>query len=417
MSTATEADRVPDLADPATFSDGIPHAALDRIRQQPGLVWQDVAQGTVTGGFWVATRYADVATVLQNPAQFSSNLGPTYPLANPNGDSPLGKHILFLDPPDHSRVRRAAAKSFGPRVVARFEDWIQDVVDEVLDGALAKTEFDWVTEVARLVPSRVVAKVMGVPDDQRDFIVQSADEIFEAQTANDGGAKLGEAFMKVGMFMAQLGEQKLKDPQDDMVTILAKSLDDGEIDMFEYQLYTASLVIAGYETTHTMIGHIARLLSTDVHISEATHEAVSRGQTAAVVDEYLRYITPAMTFARTATEEVEFNGQTIHEKDMVLLVFAAANRDPDIFTDPHVFNPFRDDPRPPVGTGDAGITFSAGPHRCIGHILAKLELRLLLEEMDRRAVTLEPTAPARRGWSTLVNQIASVPVRAMIGRP
>ena len=411
MTTSIEDLELPDLASPATFHESIPHDAFEMLRSHPGLVWHPAEAGTRTGGFWVVSRYAEVAEILQHPDLYRSGPGPAFPLANLNGDSPMGKHILFMDPPEHSRVRRAAARSFGPRVVAQFENWIRDVVVETLDAALAEREFDWVAEVARYIPARVIASVMGVPREKRDYIVAASEEIFVAQSVDDGGARFAQAFMGVGQFTFELGQEKLRNPQDDMMTVMAQAHDSGEIDLVEYQLYCASLVVAGFETTHTTIGHIARLLATDDRIRSVADSAITEGRTAQLVDEFLRYISPAMTFMRTSSSDHEFRGQPIKENDALMLLFASANRDPAAFENPHEFDPDRTSTAPSPSTGLAGLAFSAGPHRCVGHVLAKLELRILLEEMFSRGVRLELAGEPGRGWSLLVNQLLSLPVR------
>src|ERR1700753_177409 len=176
---------IPGFTDPATYAAGVPHAAFDELRSRPGLYWQKADEGTFNGGFWVVTRYNDIVEIEQQPAVFSSVPGAFFPLANMSGDSPMGKHILFMDPPEHSRVRRVAMKSFGPRVVARFDEWIRDIVNETLYEALHRVSFDWISDVARLIPSRVIAAVMGVPRELRGQVVAWSDAIFQGQVNQD----------------------------------------------------------------------------------------------------------------------------------------------------------------------------------------------------------------------------------------
>ncbi|MGW6032703.1 cytochrome P450 [Gordonia terrae] len=405
---------IPDLADPETFKAGVPHDAHDTLRALPGLAWQPAAAGTPTGGFWLVTRYDEVAEVFQDPGRFSSKFGSVFPLPNLSGDGPMSKLIVFTDPPEHSRIRRAAAKSFGPRVVANFESWISEVVVETLDDALSSNEFDWIQEVSQYVPSRVIARVLGVPPDERDFVVEATTALFKAQTLNDGGAELGAVFLRVGEYMMRLGERKLAEPADDMTTVMAQSLAKGDIDEPEYQLYTASMLTAGFETTYTTISHIGHMLATDPHVRESTARALREGESAALVDEFLRYITPAMRFARVATTDTALGGQRIKQGEALVLVLSSANRDPDVFPRPNEFDPFRTNPSPAAGTGAAGMAFGAGPHRCIGHMLAKLELRILLEELHNRGVALSMNGEAERGASAVVNQLVSLPVSVTV---
>jgi cytochrome P450 len=400
---------IPDFTDPATYVAGVPHEAFDELRSRPGLYWQEAAEGTYNGGFWVVTRYMEVIEIEQQPAVFSSVPGAFFPLANMSGDGPMSKHILFMDPPEHSRVRRVAMKSFGPRVVAHFDDWIREIVKETLDEALAQGTFDWVADVARLIPSRVIAAVMGVPRELRGQVVDWSDAIFTNQVnQDDDGAAMARAFEEVNVYMAQLGQEKLRDPQDDMVTVIAQSLDRGEIDEGEYAMYVTALLIAGYETTHTLIGQSMRLILEDNDVRQACDQAFAAGEFNTVVEEFLRVLTPAMNVTRTASQDVDFHGQTIRRGDTMQLMLIAGNRDPDVFIDPHRFDPSRI--RANALTGGDGLAFGSGLHRCVGNVLAKMDSRILFEEVHRRGVRLELAGEPRRGWSTLINQLLSLPV-------
>lgn len=415
MGVTTELAGVPDLADPEVFQAGVPYEAWDAIRALPGLTWHPTESGTLTGGFWVVTRYEDVAQVLQDPDRFSSRFGAVFPLPNPSGVEPLSKHILFMDPPEHSRVRRSAAKSFGPRVVANFEPWIREVVVETLDKALPRSRFDWIDEISHVIPPLVIAQILGVPRDQRGFIVSASRDIFAAQSVKDDGVSLTNVMMEVAEYLTNLGEEKLKNPGDDMTTILARSHAAGEIDFVEYQLYLTSLLNAGAETTDTTMAHIGHLLATDPSIRETAARALDAHESAALVEEFIRYVTPAMNFVRVASRDTELNGQPLREGDMLMVSLAAANRDPAAFERPNDFDPFREGPKPLAGTGGAGMAFSAGPHRCIGHMLAKLELRMFLDELHTRKVVITMDGHAERGASGVVNQLLKLPVSVSAG--
>lgn len=412
MTTLTDSSiEIPDFTDPATYVAGVPHEAFDELRSRSGLYWQKAAEGTYNGGFWVVTRFNEVVEIEQQPAAFSSVPGAFLPLANMGGDGPMSKHILFMDPPEHSRVRRVAMKSFGPRVVAHFDGWIRDIVNETLDEAVHRGSFDWIADVARLIPSRVIAAVMGVPRELRGQVVDWSDAIFQGQVNQDGGAAMARAFEEVNVYMADLGQEKLREPQDDMVSVLAQSLDRGEIDDDEYGMYTTALLIAGYETTHTLIGQSMRLILEDKDVRRGCDQAFEASEFNAVVEEFLRLVTPAMNVARTATQEIDFHGQTILPNDTMQLMLIAANRDPDVFADPHRFDPSR--ARAKTLSGGDGLAFGSGLHRCVGNVLAKMDSRILFEEMHRRDVRLELDGEPRRGWSTLINQLLSLPVHVV----
>ncbi|MGC0362500.1 cytochrome P450 [Rhodococcus sp. 27YEA15] len=399
----------PNFTDPALYVSGVPHEALDRVRDRERLVWQPTPGGTYNGGFWLVTRYQDVMDIESRPEDFSSVPGAFYPLGNMDGDSPMQKHILFMDPPVHSRLRKMASRSFGPRIVKRFDGWVREVTEEALDAAFARKEFDFVEDVAKLIPGRVMSAIMGVPSESREQIVQWSLDVFVAQAKaeEDGGAAFAGVFGEIGQYMAALGVEKLRNPQDDLLSVVATALDSGEIDEFEYQMYASGILVAGTETTQTLMSQSLRLMVESEQTRATFEKAFETGRYLRLVEECLRYVTPALNVARTATRDLEFNGQKISKGDTMQLMLAAANRDPDVFVDPHRFDPFRD-PKPLAAEG---VAFGSGVHRCVGSMLAKVELKTLFEEIHRRGVRLELNGQPERGWSSLVNQLNALPVK------
>jgi cytochrome P450 len=395
---------IPDLSNPETFIPGVPHEAFDRIRAMPGLYWQPAAQGTLTGGFWAVTRHADIVEIERDPETFTSSKGFFFPGAVENvSEVPsLRANIMLTDPPTQTRLRKAAARSFGPRVVAQFDEWIRAIVVEVIDDIVAKGEFDWVADVAAIIPSRVVARVIGVPFEERQLIVDWTNRIFHASTIPDGFKSVLEACGPVYAYMEELRPRKLRDPKEDMGTILAQCVERGEISEDECRLYLSLLLVAGFETTHTAIAQSMRMIVESPEIAQTVTQTVATGGLNPLIEEFLRYITPAMNMARTATRDLEFRGQQIRKGDMMQLYFTAANRDPAIFTEPHRFDPAR--------ARNEHITFGSGAHHCIGNALARLEVRILFEELHKRNVTFKLNGEPKRGWSTFINQLFELPL-------
>jgi cytochrome P450 len=370
MSSQTLGIEIPDLSDPATFASGVPHDAFDAIRAMPELYWQPTAVGAKNGGFWAVTRYRDIVAIEKDPATFTSTQGGAYP--QPDNPELQMDNLMMNDPPNHSRLRRVAMKSFGPRVVAQFDDWVRAIVVEALDDLVAKREGDWVTDIAEIVPAFVVARVLGVPREERQQIVDWVKVIFTAQAAQDGGAAMYQSLMELAGYMNKLREVKLADPQDDVVSVVAKAIENQEVTHSEGLNYLALLLIAGFETTHTAIAQSMRLLVENDEIRATARESVGIDGPGPVVDEFLRYITPAMNMARSATRDLEFNGTRIREGDTMQLYFNAANRDPEIYHDPHVFDPtrrersslaFGERDRPCPGRGSGTARSSSGDRR------------------------------------------------------
>ncbi|MEV7394047.1 cytochrome P450 [Streptomyces sp. NPDC091215] len=405
MSMDTVAPAIPDLSDPATFASRVPHESLDTVRQLPGLYWQPAKAGTLNGGFWCLTRHADITEVERNPELFSSQWGPFFP-SLPSPETEFRHNIMYNDPPVHSRLRRAAARSFGPRVIANFDGWVREIVVEVLEDIAARGDVNWVDDVAAIIPSRVIARVMGVPHEDRQRIVDWTLTIFDAAEQPDGGESTMALLPEVFAYLDQLRTDKLRAPQDDFATVLAQCVERGEISHPEFLHYLSLLLVAGFETTHTVIAQSMRLILEDPQIAEATREAVAAGNLDGLVDEFLRFVTPAMNMARTVTRDVDFHGTPMREGDLVQMFFTAANRDPAVFTDPHRFDPAR--------TANAHMAFGGGPHHCVGKNLAKLELRIIFEEMHRRGIGCVLNGEPRRGWSTFINKLLSMPVTVTV---
>lgn len=397
-AVATAADvQIPNLASQDTFVPGVPHEAFDALRAMPGLYWQPAERGTPNGGFWAVTRARDIAAVEADPATFTSNYGPYFPLPGPNAEN-----ILWNDPPKHGELRRGVAKTFGPRVVANFDAWVRPIVVEALEAYVAKGGGDFVPEVAAMIPSRVMARVIGVPRSDELRVVKWTFDVFAAIQVPDGGKTFWAVNNPIRDYMWELRAAKLREPTDDMATALAQAHERGELSEAEYRSFTSVLLLAGFETTHTAMAQAMRMIVEDEAIARMTDEAVAGGTTDALTDEFLRYITPAMNMARVATKDLEFAGTKIRQGDAMQLYFVAANRDPEIFEEPHRFNPAR--PR------KNHMAFGGGCHACLGAPLAKLELRILFEEMHRRGIRLRLDGEPLRGRNTMINQLLSLPL-------
>jgi cytochrome P450 len=310
---------------------------------------------------------------------------------------------MRMDAPVHSRVRRAAAASFGPRVVANFEHWVRDVVQEVLDDALVDDEFDWVDKVAKFVPSGVIAEILGVPRSRREDIVNWVDAIFHVAQYDDAGTRMLVIAQEIFAYIGELQQEKLQNPNDDVTTVMAQYQERGEITQEEFVFFIFLCIVAGYETTHTLIGQMMRMIVDDEEVAITSTEFVAKGESDRLVDEFLRHITPAMNMARVALEDMDVAGTQIHKGDVVQMQFIAANRDPEVFDNPHAFDPARAQKK--------SLAFGSGPHGCLGNALAKLEGRVLLEELVARNVRFELNGTPRRGNSTWINQLFELPVR------
>jgi cholest-4-en-3-one 26-monooxygenase len=415
LSTEANGLSIPDLTDQQTFADEVPHAAFAAIQQLPGLYWQPTLLATTNGGFWAVTRFADIQAVEKDIETFTSTRGAAYPLMTSAAIETTGQHnLMHTDPPRHTRLRRAAAKGFSPRVVANFEPWVRAIVRDVLSDVADKTEFDCVTEFAQTIPARVISRVLGVPPKDRQRVIDWANVMFAA-TQQGTLAEGATAFEKmevvgrgIGRYIIEIQEIKRRHPDDDMLTAMSECAAQGEISQAEFVQWMTLMLLAGFETTHTAIGQSMRMYLEDSDVRAATNRAVAEGKSDRVADEYLRLICPPMQMARTATRDLEFAGQQIREGDVMVLYYVAANRDPAVYSEPHRFNPWRAE--------RTTLAFGSGVHRCIGSHLAKLEVQIFWEECCAAGLQLRLNGTPKRGWSNFINQLTALPVAQVARR-
>jgi cholest-4-en-3-one 26-monooxygenase len=394
-----------DLSDAKSFLDEVPHAEFERLRREDPLCWTPASAGTATGGFWSLTRYADIEAATRDPETFSSHLGIQYP-CNYDEVPMMADNVSYNDPPRHRHLRAHVGNAFAARVVARFEGWITDTVRTILDGLEDRGECDLVPLVAVELPAQVICSVMGVPDDKRRQVIEWIDSWFARMHPGGGAERANAAMVAMLGFAMQLRESTEDLLADDtMLGALARyERDDTKITDSEFMQMFMTLLVAGFETTHTAIAQTLRLLLEDPDIAAQARKAHETDQVRELSEEFLRYISPALHMARHATKDIELHGQTVHKGDMVLLWYVSGNRDTDVFDNPHQFDAFRKPNR--------HQTFGAigGPHFCIGASLARLELQILLRELLSRDIKITPNGIPKRGASVFINQLTSLPV-------
>jgi len=401
---------LPDLTDPQTFAADVPHAAFAAMRELPGLYWQPTTLSTTNGGFWAVTRHADIVEIERDPHTFSSTRGAAYPMMTSGpAQGPSADSLMLNDPPRHTRLRRAAATGFTPKVVANFDPWIRDIVRANIAQVADRDRFDWVQAFARTIPAEVIATVVGVPREDHPNVVRWAIELFAATQQTEGLAagegtldRLIKVMNEIADYCRVLLEIKRREPAADMCTALGRCVDRGDISEAEFLQWLNLMLVAGFETTHTAIGQSMRMYLEDDEVREATDRALDEGLIGRAVDEYLRFISPPMQMARTAMCDAEVAGQQVRQWDVLVLYFIAANRDPAAFSEPEKFDPWRPERNM--------LAFGTGIHRCMGAHLAKLELQILWEELRAAGLQVRLDGEPRRGWSNFINQLTELPV-------
>lgn len=411
MATSTSAPISPNITEPSLYLDGIPYDRLAEMREIPGLVWHEYHDG----GFWAVTRHADVKAVSKNGAVFSSAVGHTN-LWDLEADALEARRSLIdTDAPDHTRLRRLIARTFTPKNIRRWEDTVREITIELLEAFIAKGEGDWVAEVAAPLPIRVILTMLGVPVEDAGYLVELSNYLVEGTGETQSippdafgnttelrllpfNSPASHALFEYG---EKLGESRRQDPQDDLVTSLvqAEAEDGDRLSGSEYRNLFHLLVFAGNETTRTALSHGAMALAD--HPDQWQRVLDDHTMIESATEEVLRWATPVLHMRRTTTEAVEVAGTQLGAGEKVVMWYAAANRDPDVFDDPDRFDVGREE--------NSHFAFGGGgPHTCLGAFLARLEVIVLLEEMAKRNVRLTRLSEPTRAPSNFVHGVLSV---------
>ncbi|MEU3839600.1 cytochrome P450 [Streptomyces sp. NPDC028635] len=417
--TAPTAPPVPDVFDPRQYAHAVPYAAYRVLRDHHPVAWQTEAEvlGWPAGpGFWAVTRHADVVRVLKDTTTYSSHLGATQIRDPDPEDLPfIRRMMLNQDPPGHGRLRRLVSRAFTPGRVERFTHVARDRARELLGRALAGVPADGGTVdlVAAVTDDYALLNLtdlLGVPESDRGLLLHWTQRVIGYQDPDEAGpavrdaagrpvnprspAMLGDMFA----YARQLAAYKRRRPADDIMTTLAH---DAELTGPELEMFFFLLTVAGNDTVRSAAP--GGLLALAGHPEQ--YEALRAGKAglATAVDELLRWHPPVLTFRRTALRDTELAGRRIRAGEKVVVFHAAANRDERVFAEPDRLDLARS-PNPHVSFGN-------GPHVCLGAHFARLQLRLLYEEVLRTLPVLRLAGPEKRLVSNFINGIKELPVR------
>ena len=402
-----------DLTDLDNFRDGFPHAFFTRLRAETPVHWHEPTAHTPDGdGFWVLSRHADVVDAFRDPVTFSSETGG----ARVQGgtflaDLPMaGKMLNMMDDPRHRRIRGLVNRGFTPRVIGALEPELRRRARSVVNGlgeAGESGECDFVVDVARELPLQAICMLLGVPQDRRAELCDWADLGLEHQDRNLGESNEAsrEATAKLMAFAQSLIDEKRERPGDDMLSIVIHAqLDDEEPNALtneELLFFYLLLFTAGSETTRKAIaGGLQELVAAPAQLAALRRDPALWGT---AVDEIVRWTTSSVYKRRTATRDTELHGQKIRAGDKVTLWEMSANRDERVFEDPFRFDVARA-PNPHVA-------FGWGVHRCLGANLARLEIRVMLEEVLTAWDEIEIVGPPEWTRDNRLFGLKHLPVR------
>lgn len=404
------------LADLDLFEHGDPWAAFDELRADDPVHWDD--EDAPNHGFWSLTRYHDIVGVLRDTETFSSERGTVNLEELDEEQIEARKSMLETDGIRHRALRRLMQGEFTPRAVAGYETFLRGLTASTLDAAFAMKEFDFVKEVAADFPIRVLAKMLDVPDsdiykliDWGNRMVGNTDpehaDVLASSEESEQYRLLpfrSPAALEVFEYGQALAAERRGTDRTDLVSRLVNQTPEDGVPLSErdFNSYFLLLVVAGNETTRHTITHSMRYLIDNpdqMHLLQERPELIPWA-----VEEFLRLASPVYHFRRTATRDTEINGQAIREGDKVVTWFAAGNRDPEVFEDPYRMDVTRS-PNEHMSFG------RGGPHMCLGNALARLEIRIMFEDLLPRISSMTALGEVDHLRSNFVNGIKRFPVR------
>lgn len=407
-----------DLLDHDLFAEREPWDVFELLQREAPVFWHEEPDGP---GFWAVTTHTDVLAVLKDWETYSSAVGGAATIETlPEDVLAARRNFMETDPPRHTQFRRIFAADFTPRAVRRYEPWLHEFVLEVLEPALAAGEFEAVHDVAAPIPIRVLARILGLSAEHLPKLVELGDKMlvdtepeyvgeraFEGERDEDRYLPFGSPWAEelCALGRGYYGDRRAH-PREDALSLIANAeLDGCPLSGSDLDNTFAILVVAGNETTRQAIasGLLAFARNPDQwQRLRSEPELLPRA-----VEEILRISHPVWHFRRTATRDAELHGQQIRAGDKVVVWFAAANHDPEVFPDPHRFDVGREP--------NEHATFGrVGPHFCLGAHLARLEVTVLLEELVPRVESIELAGEPQRLRSNFTNGLKRLPLRVRL---
>jgi hypothetical protein len=404
-----------DITSHDTYVNGVPRETFRYLREHDPVFWTEEPEGG--RGFWSLTAYDDVLFASRNTELFSSRLGIRLEDMDPE-ETEARRTMMEMDAPEHTRLRRLVSRPFAPRSVAQYEDAVRALAVEVLDSLDGEREFNFVQRVARELPMRMLGRLLGLPDEDLDWLVLRGDALignsdpdftdFVVDQVDTSAYRLLPFRSPVALELFEYATQALDDrrltPTHDILAALLEPTSDGEsLDDLALKNFFTLMVAAGNDTTrYTMTGGLLALIERPELF--AAIPTMTLEERKGLVEEMLRWTTVTMHFRRTLTADVELRGKRMKAGDKVVLWYASANYDGEHFESP---DEFRVDRAP-----NDHVAFGLhSPHLCVGAHLARLELRVLFEEIAQRWQSVELVGEPERLRSNFISGIKNLPIR------
>ena len=401
-----------DLTSHDTFVNGVPYATLDRLRREDPVSWWDEEDGR---GFWSVTRYDDVLTVSRNTDVFSSAQG--IRLEDMDEEETNARRTLMeMDAPEHTRYRRMVSRAFSRREVMAYEAAIRALATQLVSEVRGTPTLDFTKMVSRQLPMRMLGQMLGLPNDDSEWLVTRGDALiantdddfteYVVDKVNTDDYRLLPFRSPIALELMDYANkafaERRANPKEDLLTLLLSPMVDGEfLTEAELDNFFTLMVAAGNDTTRYSMSAAMKALIERPEVRQRLVEDPSLMPVA--VDEMLRWGSVTMNFRRTAIQDTELGGKSIKAGDKVLMWFVSANYDADQFDEPYFFNMER--------TPNNHVTFGLhSPHLCLGAHLARLELRVLFEELLPFVNDIEFAAPPTRLRSNFISGLKTLPV-------
>jgi cytochrome P450 len=408
-----------DLNDEELFERGLAHQAFKILRRENPISWTPATDEVK--GHWNLVKYEDVLHVSRHPEIFSSERGIVqYEPVNADDASAAaagnGKMIITMDPPRHVKMRRLVNKGFTPRAVALWEPKIRDTTNMLLDRIAKKGESDFVLDIACNIPLAVICQMLGVPEKDWALMFQLTNKVLgpgdpeyqtdvpEEQRGTQEAARITGNIGTMQMFgyFAQELQARKTARREDIISLLVDSELEGEQLTDEDILWFCFLLIlAGNETTRN--GMSGGLLTLCEHPDQKARLLNDMSLIPSAIEEILRWTSPVTHMARVALQDTKIRHQEIKQGERVVMWYPSVNRDEDVFPDADVFDITR--------SPNDHLAFGIGEHFCLGAGFARLELRVLFEELFRRFPDIELAGPPQRLRSTFIGGIKHLPVK------
>jgi cytochrome P450 len=379
-----------------------PYPVYARLRQEAPLYHNEEHD------FWVMSRHEDIHRAFRTDGVYSNRMGVSLDESAWNEHAHVVMSFLGMDPPEQTRLRKLVSRGFTPKRVAAMEPQIRRLCNHYLEPALARGEFDWITDFAGRFPMDVISELLGVPPADRDELRRLADLLVHREHGLRDVPQVGfEASMALFAYYGELIAERKRHPSDDLVSALLSTADDDGDRMTDGELtaFLFLMVVAGNETTTKLLGNAVFNLTR--HPDQLAAVFADPELVGPWIEETLRYDASSQLLARHTLDDVTIEGTTCPAGSKLLLNIGSANHDETVFTEPEEYDVFRE-----RAELTRHLAFGGGRHFCLGANLARLEANVALEELVARCASIDVDhANAQRFYSANVRGFAGLPVR------